>query len=232
MRDTERRIRRQKRSLLNKSRWVAYAAAGAATALGASEAADAGYIQHVDPADIVVNNTTKRVDLDGDGNADAVFIHSTYIYGGIKYGWALGSGTGAGNLALIPGTYPFSISVRNVATTEKINDLPYFYQHQGNMNFGPDLGEFPAGDPPVIGFVGFSLDLNGNTEYGWLRVEMLRKPSGPLNQITITDWAYTVGGGDIYPGQVPEPGSLGLLATGALGLLLWRRARRGSKEAT
>ena len=54
----------------------------------------------------------------------------------------------------------------------------------------------------------------------------------PWNAYTVVDYAYADAGESILAGQteVPEPGTLGLLATGAIGLLLWRR-KRSKKDA-
>ena len=49
---------------------------------------------------------------------------------------------------------------------------------------------------------------------------------GPrLNSFTLIDYAFTDPGETLVAGQVPEPGSLGLLALGAVGLFAWRKQR-------
>jgi hypothetical protein len=46
--------------------------------------------------------------------------------------------------------------------------------------------------------------------------------------LTVIDWAYNDTGAPIHVGDVPEPGSLllALMASGATGVLAWRRYRR------
>jgi hypothetical protein len=62
------------------------------------------------------------------------------------------------------------------------------------------------------------------THYGWMRVGL----AGALNgqPRTIVEYAYeSVAGQGIQAGAVPEPGTLGLLAMGAAGLVVSRRRR-------
>jgi hypothetical protein len=78
------------------------------------------------------------------------------------------------------------------------------------------------------GFLAFKFNLGAGVQYGWARVTM---DSGtPLNNFTLVDYAYASPGQSIMTGQtaVPEAGSLGLLALGAVGLLAWRKQRAAS----
>ena len=79
----------------------------------------------------------------------------------------------------------------------------------------------------LMGFIGFKFDAGNGTQYGWARVRMDSGPSA--NTYTLIDYAFADPGENIATGQVPEPGSLGLLALGGAGLLAWRKRRK--KEA-
>jgi len=78
--------------------------------------------------------------------------------------------------------------------------------------------------------------VDGQAHYGWARLNvticLLRSPGClPGNQITetLTGYAYdTVPNQGLLAGQTtatPEPGTLGLLALGSLGLGFWRRRK-------
>jgi hypothetical protein len=54
----------------------------------------------------------------------------------------------------------------------------------------------------------------------------------PDNHYTMVDYAWGDVGDVIVTGQIPEPGSLALLAVGAVGLLAWQKQRpKGAKAA-
>ncbi|MEM7457783.1 MAG: PEP-CTERM sorting domain-containing protein [Planctomycetota bacterium] len=75
---------------------------------------------------------------------------------------------------------------------------------------------------PGNGFIGFKFDIGLGTQYGWAQVDM----DGPqMNSFTLIDYAYADPGESISFGQIPEPGSMGMLALGAFGLIVWRRSR-------
>jgi hypothetical protein len=81
------------------------------------------------------------------------------------------------------------------------------------------FGSFPG---TINKYIGVKFKLNSNVNYGWIQVKMPGDPSYSI----ITGYAYNdEDDGDITAGQIPEAGSLGLLALGAAGLSLWRKRR-------
>jgi PEP-CTERM motif-containing protein len=75
------------------------------------------------------------------------------------------------------------------------------------------------------GFIGFKFNGGAGVEYGWAQVTM--NSGTPGNTFTVVDYAWADAGTAITAGQtaVPEPGSLGLLALGGVGLIVWRKRR-------
>lgn len=73
----------------------------------------------------------------------------------------------------------------------------------------------------MTAYMGAEFDIDGQTHYGWLRIEIpdpLRGNSGIIH-----DMAYnTVPGMPILAGQVPEPSTWVLFLIGGSGMLLWR----------
>jgi hypothetical protein len=123
--------------------------------------------------------------------------------------------------------------IRNLASSTRINAslTPWGKPNFDPMNSRGDLGylafgnasascpdcEFPAG---MTGYVGVQFDADGTTNYGWVRLGI---SDGPLNKITVFSVAYDNMGNGIH---VPEPGGLGLLALGGIGVAAMRRRRR------
>jgi hypothetical protein len=82
------------------------------------------------------------------------------------------------------------------------------------------------------GFLGLKFDIKGQTHYGWIELS-ISAGGGAFVSGYVADYAYqsqpnvpiTAGA---TATAVAEPGSLSLLALGALGLAAWRRKRQGA----
>ncbi len=108
----------------------------------------------------------------------------------------------------------------------------------GNLGFeATPYGDF-LGAPAAEQFVGLAFQsesFGGSTHYAWIRV----LASVPDGELTLIDWAFEstpdtpilagdTGSGTLIADVVPEPGSLGLLAAGAVGLMSYRGRKRAS----
>jgi len=92
----------------------------------------------------------------------------------------------------------------------------------GNMAFKTSKGDGGSFLNTFGKYLGVKFTIGANTNYGWIQVDV-GGTSEPTNAV-IKGYAYNdVGGGSITAGQVPEPGSLALLALGAAGLASWRK---------
>jgi LPXTG-motif cell wall-anchored protein len=104
---------------------------------------------------------------------------------------------------------------------------------RGHGTHGPhgNLTAGPFGPGTVTGFIGF--EIGNNNLKGWMEVKVADINSdGYAEEVEVISYAYnnTIGGA-IDAGQTtPEPGTaaLGLLASGAAGLLAWRRRKAKS----
>jgi len=77
--------------------------------------------------------------------------------------------------------------------------------------------------PNRSGYLGLEFQIDGQTHYGWVALSVFEGTGD------VTGYAYdTVANQPIAAGQTtetPEPGTLGLLALGSLGLGYWRRTK-------
>jgi len=219
--------RRSKKLSLTNSRWAAYATAGAATALAGAGTAEAdihysGLINQVFnapagsssfgtfalapgasfiPAHLATTSGFEGIALIGfRGAVSAAFNGAT---GGYAYVSRLGAGQD-------PTAHQFITSASG------------FFPGYGTLAFRSGYG----GDQWLAtgeGFVGFRFNTGSGVQYGWARLTM--NSGAPLNSFTLNDFAWADVGQSIVTGQIPEPGSLGLLALGAAGLVAWRKQR-------
>jgi PEP-CTERM motif len=217
--------RRSKPISITNSRWAAYATAGAATAVGAVATAQAD-IHYSGPINqhFAAASSSYQLAYFALGNAANSFglIQSNLGsgIGVVKFGiFGAASGAFAGFSA---NSFPYvsrlafgaNLNAGNFAATANV----------GTMAFGPGYGNsqwLAAG----TGFIGFRFNAGSGMQFGWARVTM---DGAPGNTFTLVDYAWGDVGQAITAGQttvVPEPGSLGLLALGGVGLVAWRKRR-------
>lgn len=120
----------------------------------------------------------------------------------------------------------------------------YWSSTSSGVQVRADDNRLPTGNSDVLP-LRFQDEGTGDLRLGWIRLSIAKNPtSNPTGfngaasfTVSIQDWAYesTVGGsivaGDTGGGsQVPEPGTLGMLAVGALGMLAWKSWRKREAE--
>ncbi len=228
-----------------KRRLATYATVAAAANLGLTDSAN-GDVIYDDIDDVVIledsvgTGVVVGFDLDSNGTVDLNFGHQQPTPGiGAAVAFvpesrldtnaiiATGSGLDANGVG-------DAFYIRNLASSTRVNgslspwakpqfdatnsrgDLGYL-AFGANVSSCPDC-EFPSG---TEGYIGVQFDAEGTTTYGWVRVSV----DGPLNAITVHSLAYDNMGGGVH---VPEPGGLGLLAIGGLGVSAMRRRKKSA----
>ncbi|HEY2711597.1 MAG TPA: hypothetical protein VGI60_03715 [Chthoniobacterales bacterium] len=222
---------------ITRARWVAYAAAGAATALIKSNSAEAAihYSGILNVRLPVGREETKSFQLDQPGDF-FVLKHTSYegrwrafftIYGIVShafngpsvthfgYGWGYASKLRSGQRIWL-GPF-FSKTFQGFGP----GLLAYFgFSHEQWTDFGK-------------GFVGFRFNSGAGMQYGWARLKVAGLPQ---NDFELIDYAYGDPGEPVRAGQAssdeqaPDQGSLGWLALGAVGLLAWRKSRSQARR--
>jgi hypothetical protein len=233
------RARPRKPAVITNSRWLAYATAGAASAFTCANSAEAtihysGIINrvfddcHSDTAAFPLPGAFFRLRQS--------FVFCATLYGGGDYfGVVARAGASFAGFYNPDCNYANELaSVSRLVRGGLISNRPFVPGQSGNIALaahdrcdGGYVGQF---DGKGVGFIGFKFNNGGGDQYGWARIEMKRELDINL-VVRLIDYAYGDVGDPIRAGQIssnemlPEEGSLGWLALGAVGLLSWCKRR-------
>ena len=218
--------KRDSKDLVGAKRWAAYAAAGAASAVG-TQAAEATIMHVVVNTTVTIAGSTQSFQL---GSQAALLMN---VFDLEPYGYIGGqarAGVSGGSLAgFITSGYPYA---SNLAAGQNLSAANFgITTGSGGADLAFEFGFYSSQFLDTGGFLGFRFDNGGGTQYGWARLELLT--GTPENEYTVIDYAYGDVGESIKVGQtqVPVPGTIWLLATGAAGLIGWRKARKMAAKA-
>lgn len=204
-----------------KTRWAAYAAAGAATALAGSQSAEAaihysGLLNEQFPPN---REKHKAFPLDQAGDS-LRFVHTTFCPA------ASFSINGIVSVAF-RGYAGYLVS--KLSFGQNISRGEFVTESNGLMAIDRTCITYGAPwNDGGTGYVGFRFNNGAGIQYGWARV------IAEFDAIAfrVADYAYADPGEPIRAGQrsssdeqAPDQGSLGWLALGAAGLLAWRKSR-------
>jgi hypothetical protein len=238
---------RRQTAKVSHSRWVAYATAGAATALIASQSAEAAiHYRVVDYKFQPDSDKEKWFQLDQPG--DSIFFrHIAYIPAALFNMRGIAAAAFRGYYGTWSHVYHAAFASK-LSFGESIAAGPFTYggfpRFSGAfMAAGPGYG-YGQWKDPGMGFVGFVFNNGAGPQFGWARVRISSHfhADGVAGfAFKVFDFAYgdpgeriTAGEGipgdseddhDISDDQGPDEGSLGGLALGAVGLLAWRKSR-------
>jgi hypothetical protein len=214
------------------SRWLAYASAGAATALAgaASTKAEIHYSGRIDATFRHDDEKTEMFPLDQPGD----FIAFEHDLSGQGLGQVYFQVHGLAN-AGFAGTYlgfEYASVSRLTGVGRYVSQAHFVAYEFGTMVKG-NPGFYLLGQWKERGtaYVGFRFNSGAGFQYGWARVHMAGKNENFA--FKVLDYAYADLGEPIKTGQrssslvdAPNESSLGLLALGAAGVALWRQRGR------
>lgn len=241
--------RHKQRLSLNTSRWAAYATAGAATALASAPNAEADitYVPVNTPFNAAPGQSVSASFALGAAGNSFGLAHSRTQFGA-------NNAQSGGAFFLIYGAVSAAFNGFKQAQTAGV----FFYVSK--LDFGQFISANPFTQPPQgtatvqlgtlavgqgfqnsqwqnagSGYVGFRFNAGSGVQYGWARLDFGPVDPDPQtnnnNNFTLIEYAYGAPGESVFAGQIPEPGSLALLAVGALGLVAWRKRRAQSAAA-
>jgi len=228
------RLRRNHAAKVSTSRSLAYASAGAATAVAgvASAKAEIHYSGRIDATFRHNDEKTEMFPLDQAGD----FIAFEHDLSGQGLGQAYFQVHALANAAFV-GTYlGFEYaSVSRLTGVGRYVSQGHFVDYEFGTMVKGNRGFYLLGQWKEKGtaYVGFRFNSGAGFQYGWARVHMAGKNGNFA--FKVLDYAYADPGEPIETGQrssslaeTPNEGSLGCLALGAAGVSLWRQRRKRS----
>lgn len=213
---------------ISSTRWLAYATAGLATAVGSVATAEAE-IHYSGIIDQAFDGTGQRLHgtfplSKGVSISFSQFATAQHLYDAAYFGV---KGAAVSN-AFRGGSFPFAAKLE---PRQNVVD-GYFYSLSRHAAFPAILaGSYSAGNftEPGIGFVAFRFNNGNGMQYGWARV---KAGGAPRNRFIVRDFAWADPGESIVAGQKrassrndiasPNEAALGLLALGGVGVTAWR----------
>ncbi|HEY2712019.1 MAG TPA: hypothetical protein VGI60_05845 [Chthoniobacterales bacterium] len=231
--------RRLRKSLtISKSRWLSYATAGAATALGAASSTEAEIHYSGEVRSNIFPDFLHSFRFNVDHAARLVFRYSSY-----SLLFSVASAAVSGQFRGYRTRHGFTYIVSRLAPGIPVSQGSFVGTTQDP--FGFFISSYFVKGPwnpygPRAGFVGFRFDNGSGQQYGWMR--LLVRHGGPFDfGAILVDYAWGDPGDRILTGQksssgemvnaVPVGGSLGLLALGGTGLDEWRKERAKSVKS-
>ncbi|PYK39506.1 MAG: hypothetical protein DME60_09710 [Verrucomicrobia bacterium] len=217
------RLRQNTSPLLSNSRWLAYAAAGAATSLGGAQSAEA----EIHYSGVINDHVRDRGFVPLDHNARLRFNEYNTYQATFTIDGAAVSNAFCGYEGRFGTNYVSRLSQGAVISNCHFLSPPGSFLVLAPYSGGPF---FEKG----IGFIGVRFNNGAGVQYGWARLRMPGPPYFDM-RFSLMDYAWGDPGDQIRAGQtslagdmvdaVPDSGSLGLLALGGAGLMAWRKRR-------
>lgn len=173
------------------------------------------------------------IDFDGNGTTDVTLIRkrSESTIAASAIGGSQIWGRGGGVMGLDAGSVAAAFAPGQSIGPQLSSPNQWVGWHNDDSTGAPaDLagviddwifGEFIDTDPLTWRYVGVKFERNGATHYGWVALNGYSRVG---ESIYVHGWAYeSEPGVGLIAGQVPEPGSVFLLAGAGLGLAMRRR---------
>ena len=192
--------------------------------------------------DDTLNNGSQRTyDFNNDSIDDVSFLHTYTSHSRGSYGdlWANGLN---GSLVSVSGPISVDTIIGGSTTFSDSNHLAdYNYSWWsgscGRWGCSPGgsntshLGSWNDDYSNVTGYLAFSLNDTIGTSYGWVNLTMYHYGGGTINSFGMeTTHGKSIKAGDMT-NTIPEPGTLALLALGAVGVGFARRRKATASRA-
>ncbi|HEX4666912.1 MAG TPA: hypothetical protein VH207_09945 [Chthoniobacterales bacterium] len=218
------KLRQNSSFSVSNPRWFAYAAAGAASALGGTQSAE---------AEIHYSGVINRpFQYEGRSGVFPIAHSARLRFRFFTYTWDFAiSGAAVSNRWCAFTTQRYGgREVARLSEGAVISNCSVFVSGtRGFLLNSYGYGQFAKGGS---GFIGFRFNNGAGVQYGWARLQSKGHYEAAFK---LVDYAWADPGESISAGQtslardqaeaIPDQGSLGLLALGGAGLITWRRRR-------